>query len=224
MSTKASKLRAKKLGALLYDARLASRRSLEDCAQAIITTSEIYEAYETGNLSPSLPEIEVLAYFLEAPLDHFWGNHSLSEEKSNHHAIDAARLIPLRQRMVGALLRRIRSMANVTTQELAQKSGIPEDQIVAYELADKPIPLPELELLINHLGGNLDEFIDQNGVVGAWMEERKAIDDFLELPTDLREFVSKPINRPYVELALRLSELSIERLRAIAEGILEITY
>jgi hypothetical protein len=47
---------------------------------------------------------------------------------------------------------------------------------------------------------------------------------FLDLPAPLQDFVCKPVNRPYVELALKLSELSVERLRAIAEGLLEITY
>ena len=46
----------------------------------------------------------------------------------------------------------------------------------------------------------------------------------LEMPLDLQVFVSKPINRPYLELAIRLSEMSVDRLRAVAEGLLEITY
>ncbi len=224
MTSKASKIRARKLGILLYDARLASRRSIDECAKAIGTTPAAYEAFEAGTDSPSLPELEALAYFLNIPIDQFWSSHSLSEQKSDGRLLDVTRLLPLRQRMVGALLRKSRLTGNLSLQELEQKSGIPENQIRSYELGEKPVPLPDLELLINHLGGHLDEFFDQNGAVGAWMNERQTIQNFLELPTDLREFISKPVNRPYVELALRLSELSIERLRAIAEGILEITY
>jgi hypothetical protein len=39
----------------------------------------------------------------------------------------------------------------------------------------------------------------------------------------LLEFVSKPVNRPYLELAQRLSKTNVENLRAVAEGLLEIT-
>jgi hypothetical protein len=46
----------------------------------------------------------------------------------------------------------------------------------------------------------------------------------MELPEDVREFICKPVNLPYLKLAMRLSELSVEKLRAVAEGLLEITY
>jgi len=37
------------------------------------------------------------------------------------------------------------------------------------------------------------------------------------------DFISKPVNRPYLQLAQRLSEMSVEKLRMVAEGLLEIT-
>ena len=47
---------------------------------------------------------------------------------------------------------------------------------------------------------------------------------FLELPPEIQLFASKPVNLPYLELAMRLSELNAEKLRAVAEVLLEITY
>jgi hypothetical protein len=46
---------------------------------------------------------------------------------------------------------------------------------------------------------------------------------FAELSPELQDFISKPINRPYLEIAQRLGEMSVEKLRAVAEGLLEIT-
>jgi hypothetical protein len=43
------------------------------------------------------------------------------------------------------------------------------------------------------------------------------------LPVELQDFVSKPINRPYLEIAHRLSEMPADQLRAVAEGLLAIT-
>jgi hypothetical protein len=44
-----------------------------------------------------------------------------------------------------------------------------------------------------------------------------------QLPQDFREFITKPINAPYLDLAMKLSELDVKKLRHVAEGLLEIT-
>ena len=49
------------------------------------------------------------------------------------------------------------------------------------------------------------------------------MEDFTDLPLEMQAFISKPINMPYLELAQRLSEMSVDRLRGVAEGLLEIT-
>jgi hypothetical protein len=56
------------------------------------------------------------------------------------------------------------------------------------------------------------------------MAEQKTIQNFLELDPELQAFVSKPVNRPYLELALKLSNMSTEKLRSVAENLLDITY
>ncbi len=59
--------------------------------------------------------------------------------------------------------------------------------------------------------------------MGNWRRQQRATQHIERLPPDLQEFISKPVNRPYLELAQRLSEMSVEKLRAVAEGLLEIT-
>ena len=66
-------LRTKKLGVLIRDARLAARRSPEECARAMGVTRGMLRAYEEGRRAPALPEVESLAYFLNLPMEHFWG-------------------------------------------------------------------------------------------------------------------------------------------------------
>lgn len=217
-------IRAKKLGLLIYDARLATRRSVDECAKAIGVSAEVFEAYEKGVQSPSLPELEILAYFLNTSLDHFWSNIARSENNPDRNVANADRLINLRQKMIGATLRQLRSTANLSPRELQDRTGIAESDLAAYELGEKSIPLADLEIMIAALGSHIDTFIDKRGPVGTWMNQQQAIQKFLELPADLQEFVCKPVNRPYVALALRLSELSVEKLRSVAEGLLEITF
>jgi len=220
----ARKIRSRKLGVLIYDARTSARRSPEECALALGITQEEYQAYEQGVRSPSLPEMELLAYSLGISLDHFWSNVSISETRPVRSAPPADRVIPPRQRMISDLLGQARVKAGLSLAELAEKIGIGEETIQAYESGQVAVPLPALETLASAMGISLDSFLDESGPVGQWRVQQERIQRFLELAPELQEFVSKPINHPYVELAQRLSNLSVERLRAIAEGLLEITY
>jgi hypothetical protein len=91
-------------------------------------------------------------------------------------------------------------------------------------LGERPIPLPELEILISALGGRIESLFDRNGPIGQWMLSEEAVQNFLEMPSELREFVALPVNRPYLELAMKLSSMSRDKLRSVAENLLDITY
>jgi hypothetical protein len=41
---------------------------------------------------------------------------------------------------------------------------------------------------------------------------------------ELRQFVAMPVNRPYLELAMKLSNMSRDKLRSVAEDLLDITF
>ena len=93
----------------------------------------------------------------------------------------------------------------------------------SFEYGERPVPLPILERLASALNSTLREFYDQRGPVGLWAGRQRTMQDFSKLPQELQSFVSKPVNRPYLELAQRLSEMSVDKLRGVAEGLLEIT-
>ena len=216
-------LRTKKLGVLIRDVRLAARRNLDECARAIGVTKGVFRAYEEGRRAPSLPELEFLVYYLKLPIDHFWGKASISEDLAETQALDLPQLIELRQRMIGALLRQERNTASVSIKSLTQDTGIPAGRIKAYELGQRAIPVPELEALLTALGGRIETFFDQSGPIGEWMIDQKSVQQFLDLPKELQAFVCQPVNRPFLELAMKLSSMSTDKLRSVAEGLLDIT-
>lgn len=220
---KARQIRSKKLGLLLYDARIAARRSIEECAEVLGIPPEQYQRFEQGT-PPSLPELEIMAYLLDTPLDHFWGNSSLSQAPTVSKTREWSRVTELRQRMIGASIRQARMNHGLSITELAQTVKIPEEILGAYELGEKAIPLPELETIANILGIQIQDLMDQRGPVGSWRIQQQSVQNYLALSQELQEFIGKPVNLPYIELARRLSELSVEKLRSIAEGLLEITY
>jgi len=216
-------IRTKKLGVLIRDARLAERRSVKECAEAMGIKPALFRAYEEGRRAPSLPELEVLVYYLKLPISHFWGQESLSTSPSPMEPLNVPLLMSVRQRKIGALLRQQRNKANVSLKSLSEQTGISTNRLKAYELGEKSISLPELEAIITVLEGRIEDFFDESGPVGKWMTEQNALKKFLELPEDLQAFVCHPVNRPYLELAMKLSEMSRDRLRSVAEGLLDIT-
>jgi transcriptional regulator with XRE-family HTH domain len=215
-------IRAKKLGILIRDAREKSGKSLDECAQAMGLTSEELAAVEAGDRPPTLPELEILAFHLDVPLEHFWQSEIL-KSAVNMRMVDAAEIKGTRQRAIGDLIQQSRKGAALSIEELSQKAGISPDSLQAYENGEAPIPLPELEAISQVLNQSIADFEDHQGPVGSWFSDKRNVNEFLDLPQELKEFVSRPINRPYLELAVRLSELKVERLRALAEGLLEIT-
>jgi len=217
-------LRAKTLGALMKDARLASRRSMKDCAEALGISPSTYSSFEKAKKSPSLPELEAFAYFLNLPVSHFWGTEALSDDEPATEQFDLPRLVTIRQRIIGAMLRQERIKASISMKALAKEIDIPKSRLKAYELGEREIPIPELEALLTVIGARIDNFFDQDGPIGQWMIRQQAIKDFLDLPPELQAFVREPINRPYLELAQQLHELSADKLRSVAEGILDITF
>lgn len=217
-------IRSKTLGALMKDARLASNLSMKETAEALGISSSTYSSYEQGKKSPSLPELEAFAFFLNLPIMHFWGTEALSDDTHEIEKIDLPRLVLVRQRIIGALLRQERTKANVSIKALAKEVDIPQSRLKSYELGKREIPVPELEALLYVLDSRIEKFFDQNGPIGQWMKRQQAIEGFLDLPPELQDFVREPVNRPYLELARQLHELSADKLRSVAEGILDITF
>ena len=219
-----TRVRTRKLGLLILDARTVRNKPIEICAKAVGVSVEEYQRMEAGEIAPTLPQLESLACYLDVPLEHFWGNQAMSTSEPSEPVDQPPQLAKIRQRIIATRIRMARSSMNLSIDELSQKSTIPEDKISKYETGEEPIPLPDLEILTNALQIRNEDLFDQHGQIGKWREEKMSVQRFLELPEDLREFVIKPVNLPYLQLALRLSDLSVEKLRSVAEGLLEITY
>jgi transcriptional regulator with XRE-family HTH domain len=218
------KLRSKKLGLLLYDSRLYARRTPQECAGVLGLSEEQYLSIEEGKRAPSLPELEILSYYLNIPINHFWGNESLTEKNKDELKIDLKRLQSLRNRIISTRLRQVRLQANLTIPQLVEKTSLTEERINQIESGADPISLPELEILCEGMNINVETLFDQKGPFGEWHSVKETFGKFNELPADVQEFISKPVNIPFIKVAIRLSELSANKLRAVAEGLLEITY
>lgn len=216
-------LRQRMLGVLIRDARLAAEKTVEECAAAVGVEPQTFLQWEYGESSPSLSQLEMLAYVVNVSISHFWGLKTIVAAEKER-VVPTAEYYTLRDRIIGALLRRARKEARLALEDLAARVGIPEEQIELYEFGLQPIPLPELSALASATNVGLEYFLEDTSRVGAWLMLEEDFKHFSEMPPDMRRFVVAPVNRPYIELAMRLSRMSVEELRGVAEGILNITY
>ena len=216
-------LRAKKLGILLKDARLLAGKTLKECGEAIGVSGSTISSYERGSSSPSLPELEMLAYFLGVPIQRFWKEVILSTEDTllDHLEIEHAQVI--RDRQIGRKLEKARNDLDLTFEEITEKTGITYGRMKRFENGESAVPLPELELLSTVLDLSVTDLFENETEIGKWITSQAAVTKFLDLPVELQVFVTKPINQPYLEIAKKLSAYSADQLREIAENILEIT-
>jgi transcriptional regulator with XRE-family HTH domain len=217
-------VRAKMLGVLLKDARLYAGRTVKECAEALGLSTSILHAYESGEKSPSLPELEILAFFLEVPLTHFWGNTVLTEKQARETQLPPPTVMELRDRLIGAKLRQARVHARLKIKDFAAELGISTGLLSAFEFGQKSVPLPELEVMVSRLGLSLEDLLENQGQLGEWESAQRLFERFKQLSPDLREFVTQPVNESYLRLAQRLSKMPADQLRSIAAGLLEITY
>lgn len=216
-------LRAKKLGVMIRDARLAHNMSKKETGEAIGASSSKINSYETGKKSPSLPELEILAHLFDVPIEHFFGTKMLSISTSSTENMHIEHHLSLRNRAVGAILKETRENSDFTLKEVHELTGISPSRIRRYENGETPIPIPELELLRNYLNLHLKDLNDPSDLIGKWIAEQRTVLDFHKLPLDLQEFIAKPVNKPYLEIAMKLEKLQTDELRAVAENLLEIT-
>lgn len=216
-------LRDRIIGVLLRDARRQDGRTRGECADALGVPVSTIDAYEEGRKSISLPELEVLGYVLDTPIAHFLAREP--ELKPEGDGPDFQAILSLRQRMIGALLRQARLEADLEQEDVARMLDCSPHYVADYEQGEQPVSVAELELLAEHLDLSLEHFLNGNqGTVGSWHRQEEVDRRFHELPTDVQEFVIKPINIKYLEVAMKLSRMPASKLRSIAEGLLEITY
>jgi len=217
-------IRAKQIGVLLHQARLKAGKSMKEVGRLLGVSSSMVKAYENGEKAPSLSELEAFAYIYGVPIEYFWEEQPLGEGSEKAEDLKWDLIIQLRNRIIGAKICQARMDQGKTLKELSQVIQVSPRVLRSIELGDRPVSMPELEKLLDALNLTVRDLFVKEGVVGEWFMRQKAIKNFEALPVELQEFVTRPINRPYLELAKKFSEMDVNKLREVAEVLLEITF
>lgn len=216
------RLRAKMLGVLIRDARMSASRTEEDCAQMMGVDMQTYLAWEYGDATPSMPQLEILAFYLGVPVSHFWGQNTLQEEYVDRHQTEAE-YINLRTRMIALLLRQAREEAGLTVEQLAEEARLPLETVQWYESGETAIPMHELNVLARGVNKTMSYFMETSGAIGELLQTREEWKHFSELPEDVRAFAANPVNIGFIEIAIMLSKMPTDKLRQVGSSIVDIT-
>lgn len=214
-------LQSRMIAVQLKQARQRVGKSIEECAAFLSISMDEYETYENGLLSPSLPELEAISYFLDKPLKLFLDT-KLTDEASVSPA-KVKTVVGIRTKIIATTLLSTRKEKELSIEDVAEKTGISSENLVEYESGEKKIPYVEFDFLCKLYDLKPFDFISQDNLIGELNSQKEAFKNFMSLPEELRAFISKPINQPYLELAKKLSATDVEKLRSLAENLLEIT-
>jgi transcriptional regulator with XRE-family HTH domain len=214
---------SKKMGVLLRSARIQKGKSKKACAEVIGTSSRMITKFEMGEKSPSLPELEVLAFYLDVSLESFWEDISPDQQEKQEKLENLDSRLELRNLKIGAQIKKFRKETKLSMKDVCEKLGITTYRLKSYEQGKFAVPTAELNAILRLYDRSLNELVTDKGPIADWIHERNASASFVELPKDLQEFIVKPINRPYLDIALKLSKMSVDKMRDVAEGLLDIT-
>lgn len=216
------RLRGKMLGVLIRDARISAARTVEDCARLLHVSPQTISAWEYGDQVPSLPQLELLAYYLDIPVSHFWGQKTLQNPETNKTSVQGE-YVALRNRMIGGLLRTARENENLSLEDVSVATQIDVATLQQYEYGDAVIPMHQLSVLASAVNKNMDYFLESSSYIGELLQMRAEWQKFLDLDEDVRQFAANRTNLGFIKIAMMFSHMPTKELRQVAEGMLEIT-
>jgi len=187
-------------------ARVKSKRSLKSCADELNIHLKRFAAYESGAMIPSLPEIELLAYYLKTPVLNI-----LSEQEdispfytSNLTGEKAGSLLHLRHKMIGAKLRQLREEKQISPSQLADQAGFLIEDLESFELGQTPIRLSILLRMLKVLDCSLQDIIDKTSPIGKWHQNAFSLKLFFQLPQNMQSALLHSEDQKYLEFIQKL--------------------
>ena len=219
---KSALIKQKMLGLLMQNARQSIGLGDEETAKLLGISGATLSAYESGKEEAGISVLESLADICGVPVSYFWADNPLPQLNKTSNA---PKTMALRRKMLGILLNQARAEADLSAEAVATAIGSTPDILAQYEKGQLDIPLSQLRALAAQYDVTLDDFVSEISTNGNGKKSTAATaTDLKHFPPDVQKFLENPTNVLYIKLAMKLHTLSADTLRALAEGILEITY
>lgn len=217
----ALRLRAKIVGVLIRQSRVAESRSVEDCADRLQVSPELVTAWEYGEDVPSRPQLHGLAAYLNVPVGVFWRERELIEPEVD--VADPDQFLALRQRLHGGLLRVARDLKGIDIEQLGEKTAIDSGLLQAYEYGERRIPMNHLLVLANTLDCDPDFFLESGHGLDADTEPEMSFTSHDDIAERKPKFAVDKKTQGIIKLAVAFSQIPDEELQSIADALLSIS-
>jgi transcriptional regulator with XRE-family HTH domain len=219
------RIQNKIIGVLLQHARLDAKMSIEACAHALGCGVALIAKAERGEVGLTLPQLESLAHLLGVPVSYFLETEELPDVRASAPSVPYAERMVLRDRIIGVQLRQARQEAGQELDEVAVALGYTPAELEGIELGQTPISMVELQVLADELGVSINALGSEDLAPAPARGSDGSDQEWPDhLSPELVDFVLKPINLPYLRIAMNLSAMPADTLRQVASGLLEITY
>jgi len=210
-------LQRKIIGVLIRAAREKAHYPVAQVAQRLGVTPARLRAYERGTREISLPELEILALYLKAPLSFFFDKKSTVTEEPPKPPTEAE--LRVRRAMIGAKLKQARLADGKTKEECAQAIGRKPATMGRYERGLTDIPITELDKLAHLLHVNLYYFVERKAG-DTQSGDVLDLEKLARLPKEVRAFVLDLGNLTYLRMAMKFADLPTNRLKELGEILL----
>jgi transcriptional regulator with XRE-family HTH domain len=209
-------LQRKIVGVLIRAAREKARRTTAQVAQRLGVTRGRVRALERGARAITLPELELLALYLQTPLSFFVSGETMLEEAVPPQL--TAEEMRTRRALIGAKLKQARLAAGKSKEECARAIERKPGAISRYERGASDIPLAELDALVRLLNVNLYYFIERQQDAGS--ADVLDLEKLARMPKEVRTFALDAANLPYLRMAMKFRDFPTERLQELGEILL----
>ena len=191
-------IRNRMLGIQIKKNRYQQNQTVEQLAQLCeIPTSDL-EFYETGQTPIPLPIFLKISEVLHLPYERAQSPESITADKIEEPPVVQPDEIPVQPEPEPAM----DNESDLVELPIMESDALPLSQAPEPVLINETIPVEP--------GENLQS-------------PQSITEQFPGISEELREFITKPVNVPYLELAMKLSQMDAKKLRDIAESLLEIT-
>lgn len=210
-------LQRKIIGVLMRAAREKAHRTVNEVARRLNVTPARIRAYERGTREISLPELEVLALYLQTPLSFFF-NKEAQVEEPNPEPVRPEEM-RARRAMIAAKLKQARLADGKSREECAHAIGRKSAMLARYESGAVDIPITELDTLAQFLHVTLYYFVERK-TPSAQATELMDMERLANLPKEVRTFVLDPTSLPYLRMAMKFADMPTDRLKELGEILL----
>ncbi|MCY3834221.1 MAG: helix-turn-helix transcriptional regulator [Chloroflexi bacterium] len=211
----ARRLRGKIVGVLIRIYRLEAQRSLAECAGFMRAEPQLIEAWEHGEETPSLPELELLAVFLNGGAADADGAPARRQSAQTEY-------LRIRRPLIGVMLRAARISAGHSQQDVGASAGLEDDLLERFELGEAPIPVSCLDALAQAIDVELSAFLVQPQFLLEQAPPANLAEDGSELEAEWRQFTLKRENQAFIRLAMAFQQMARADLHRIADALLAI--